>query len=48
MKKRNKIKKNWARPAIVSLSIKSETTKVQSNGAHEFFKNPNNPGPLPS
>gem|GEM_PF-3633101 len=45
MKKQDTTKKSWARPVIASLSIKSETTKAQSNGAYERFSNDNNPGP---
>lgn len=45
MEKQEKTKKIWVRPVIFSLSIKSETTKAQSNGAFERFSNDNNPGP---
>lgn len=45
MEELNKTKKNWARPVIVSLSIKSETTKGNVKGAYERFSNDNNPGP---
>ncbi len=44
MEKQVKIKKHWIRPVILSLSIKSETTRAKSKGAFEEFSNPNNPG----
>jgi len=47
MEKSDKIKKNWEKPMIYFLSIKSDTTKAMSNGAYEQFSNPNNPGPAP-